>query len=143
MSHGDFQRLSQVLSNILSNAAKFSAPKSTVTITISESEGRVRISVCDTGIGLEEADAAKVFDRFSQIDATESRSFSGTGLGMNISRRIMEAHGGLISYTKNAGSGTTFFIELDGAIQIEEVVLPIQSVGRETGVSIDGLVPAV
>ncbi|MBU1835032.1 MAG: HAMP domain-containing histidine kinase [Alphaproteobacteria bacterium] len=140
---GDFQRLSQVLSNILSNAAKFSAPKSTVTITISESEGRVRVSVCDTGIGLEEADAAKVFDRFSQIDATESRSFSGTGLGMNISRRIMEAHGGLISYTKNAGPGTTFFIELDGAIQIEEVVLPIQSVGRETGVSIDGLVPAV
>jgi signal transduction histidine kinase len=140
---GDFQRLSQVLSNILSNAAKFSAPKSTVTITVLEREGRVRVSVCDTGIGLAEADAAKVFDRFSQIDATDSRSFSGTGLGMNISRRIMEAHGGLISYTKNAGPGTTFFIELDQAIQIEEVLLPIQSVDRKAGVSIKGIVPAV
>jgi signal transduction histidine kinase len=140
---GDFQRLSQVLSNILSNAAKFSAPKSNVTIIIAESEGRVRVSVCDTGIGLEEADAAKVFDRFSQIDATESRSFSGTGLGMNISRRIMEAHGGLISYTKNVGPGTTFFIELDGAIQIEDDLLPIQSDGREAGYSTKEFAPAV
>lgn len=124
MALGDFQRMSQVLSNILSNAAKFSKPKSTVTIAVSERDGRVRISVCDTGIGLAEADAVKVFDRFSQIDATESRDFGGTGLGMNISRRIMEAHGGLISYTKNAGPGTTFFIELDEAIQIEGVLLP-------------------
>jgi len=140
---GDFQRLSQVLSNILSNAAKFSAPKSTVTITVSQLEGRVRVSVCDTGIGLAEADAAKVFDRFSQIDATESRSFSGTGLGMNISRRIMEAHGGLISYTKNVGPGTTFFVELDQTIQIEDVLFPTQSDGREAGYSIKEFAPAV
>ncbi|MCF7700755.1 sensor histidine kinase [Loktanella sp. M215] len=120
--HGDFQRLSQVLSNILSNAAKFSPRDSTVKITVFEHVGRIRISVRDTGIGLEESEAPKVFDRFSQIDASESRNFSGTGLGMNISRRIMEAHDGLIGYTKNSGPGTTFFVELDKARQSE--VLP-------------------
>ena len=66
----------------------------------------------DEGVGLSEDDAVKVFDRFTQLDSSDTRKTGGSGLGMNISKHIMEAHEGLITYSKNVGDGTTFVVEL-------------------------------
>ncbi|EAP77375.1 two-component hybrid sensor and regulator [Roseovarius nubinhibens ISM] len=108
----DASRLDQVLSNILSNAAKFSETGSTVSIRSDVVGAMLRVSVIDRGVGLPENVKQKVFDEFSQLDSSDKRKVGGTGLGMNISKRIMEAHDGRIDYVKNEGPGTTFFIEL-------------------------------
>jgi len=112
--NGDKQRLLQVLANILSNAAKFSHSGSRVTVRSEIQGARVRIMVIDRGIGLAEKDRQRVFDRFSQLFASDNRKAGGTGLGMNISKQIVDAHGGSIGYhSNNDGPGTTFFFELD------------------------------
>ncbi len=108
----DRNRLDQVMSNLLSNAAKFSNPGDTVTIRLEADDHTARILVIDTGIGLDESHRDVVFDKFSQVDASDKRRIGGTGLGMNISKRILEAQGARIDYRKNAGPGTTFFVEM-------------------------------
>ncbi|WP_246039978.1 sensor histidine kinase [Sulfitobacter sabulilitoris] len=111
--NGDQSRLEQVMTNLLSNAAKFSNDGGRVIVRVDAQETKVRIHVIDEGIGLSEASRVKVFDQFSQLDSTDQRIKGGTGLGMNISKSIIEAHGATIDYTKNKGAGTTFFVELD------------------------------
>tara|TARA_R110002049_G_scaffold140930_7_gene302357 strand:+ start:8435 stop:9901 length:1467 start_codon:yes stop_codon:yes gene_type:complete len=108
----DEKRVQQVMSNLLSNAAKFSHAGGRVFVTSEKRGDVVRISVVDEGIGLSESEREKVFDEFSQIDSSDQRVVGGTGLGMNISKRIIEALGGKIDYFKNPGAGTTFYIEL-------------------------------
>lgn len=108
----DRNRLNQVLANLLSNAAKFSFEGGTVTVRIDAGSERVRLLVIDRGIGLAESHRKLVFDEFSQVESPDVRRSGGTGLGMNISKRLMESLGGTIDYMKNDGPGTTFFIEL-------------------------------
>jgi signal transduction histidine kinase len=108
----DKLRLQQVFSNILSNAAKFSPAGTEVHVSVETGDGKVRVLFADQGAGLSEDDRQKVFDRFSQIDSSDTRKIGGTGLGMHISKRIIDAFGGLITYTKNMGPGTTFIVEL-------------------------------
>ena len=108
----DEQRLQQVMSNVLSNAAKFSHEGSEVRIRTEVCGRMARILVRDNGIGLTEEDRVKVFEEFSQVDSSDQRRVDGSGLGMNISKRIMEALGGGIDYRKNDGPGTTFFIDI-------------------------------
>ena len=108
----DERRLDRVMSNLLSNAAKFSAPGDVVTAKLSVAGSMARIEVIDRGVGLSEDMRDLVFDAFTQIDSSGNRRVGGTGLGMNISKQIMDAHGGRIDYRKNAGPGTTFFIDL-------------------------------
>ncbi len=108
----DPERLEQVLSNIISNAIKFSEAGSKVEISVEATEERVRLKVVDDGIGLSELDRDKVFDQFRQIDTSDYRRAGGTGLGMHISKRIIEAHGGKIDYLSNPERGTTFYVDL-------------------------------
>lgn len=108
----DEARLHQVFSNVLSNAAKFSPPESEVMVYLKTDAEKARVCFHDEGIGLSENDAVKVFDRFTQLDSSDTRKIGGSGLGMNISKHIMEAHGGSVSYSKNSGAGTTFVVEL-------------------------------
>lgn len=108
----DEKRMQQVMSNLLSNAAKFSKAGSKVVISTEVAEDFARILVIDEGIGLSEDQRNKVFDQFSQVDSSDQRAVNGTGLGMNISKRIIEALGGSIDYRKNAGPGTTFFVDV-------------------------------
>ncbi len=110
--HADPFRLDQVLSNILSNAAKFSNSGGIVKIQAQGDGTTVRITVADDGFGLEESERKKVFDEFSQLDSSDQRKIGGTGLGMNISKRIVEAHEGTLDYYKNEGAGTTFYVDL-------------------------------
>jgi len=108
----DKVRLDQVITNLLSNATKFSYDDGEVRVMLSRHDGNVRISVADDGIGISDASRPKIFQEFSQVDSTNARQFEGTGLGLNISKRIVEAHGGVIDFTSKPGVGSTFFIDL-------------------------------
>jgi signal transduction histidine kinase len=108
----DPMRLEQALTNLLSNAVKFSEPGSEVTIEVVASREVVRIEVADHGIGINLADHADIFECFSQLDTTIVRKVNGTGLGLNISKRIIEAHDGVIGLEPNSGGGTVFFLQL-------------------------------
>lgn len=117
--HADPMRLEQVVTNLLSNAAKFSDPGSEVSLGVIATHEGVRIEVSDRGIGIDPADHGRIFDSFSQLDNTDIRKVNGTGLGLNISKRIVEAHGGKIGFEPNIGGGTVFFVELSRADTME------------------------
>ncbi len=114
---GDVDRLRQVLLNLVSNAVKFTAHGS-VEVTASAGEtGRagemlLRVSVCDTGIGIPEDRLHRVFQPFTQADSSTTRRFGGTGLGLTISRRLIELMGGQIGVDSRPGHGSTFFFEV-------------------------------
>jgi len=91
---GDADRLRQVLLNLLSNSVKFTPNGGRVSIAVSASmEGRVRVAVTDTGIGIALDQVGKLFQEFSQVDGSIRRRFGGTGLGLAISKRLVEMHG--------------------------------------------------
>jgi PAS domain S-box-containing protein len=110
--NADRKRLQQVMTNLLSNAAKFSPEGETVEITTEERETALRIGVHDRGPGIPEAFRARIFGRFNQADSTTSRQKGGTGLGLAICKRLIEMMNGRIGFEDRAGGGTTFWFEL-------------------------------
>ncbi len=112
---GDFDRLTQVLTNLISNAVKFSPPGSQVSVSCMTGRDRVRLSVTDAGPGIAEADHDRVFAKFQQLDQSDTRQKGGTGLGLAISKAIVEEHGGQIGLISAPGQGTTFWFEIDQA----------------------------
>ncbi|MGR3452708.1 sensor histidine kinase [Pseudooceanicola sp.] len=110
---GDQRRLIQVLTNLISNAVKFSEQGDAVTVRCETVDGKVVIFVEDNGIGIPENSRDKVFGQFHQIDSSDQRDYGGTGLGMNISKQIVELHRGVIDYVSELGVGTTFMVALD------------------------------
>jgi PAS domain S-box-containing protein len=108
----DGQRLRQVMNNLLSNAAKFSPPQSTVTISVAAGEGGVRVVVQDQGQGVPPAFGARIFQRFAQADASDTRQKGGTGLGLAISKELIERMGGEIGYHSTLGEGSSFYFVL-------------------------------
>ena len=108
---GDETRLMQVMANMISNAAKFSDEDGIVTVGCESRENKVRIYVKDTGCGIPVGAKDKVFGRFSQLDSSDKRRATGSGLGMNISKEIVEHHNGIIGYVSEIGRGTTFYAE--------------------------------
>ncbi len=108
----DNDRLIQVVTNLLSNAAKFSPRGGTVDVTVSERDGWVRLAVADHGSGIPEEFRKRIFQKFSQADSSDMRQKGGTGLGLAICRTIVDKHGGRIFFESEAGKGTTFIMEL-------------------------------
>ena len=108
----DHKRLLQVMTNLLSNAAKFSPPGETVEISMEDLGTRVRVGVHDHGPGIPENFRARIFGRFAQADSTASRQKSGTGLGLAICKRLIELMDGRIGFTEREGGGTVFYFEL-------------------------------
>lgn len=109
---GDSGRLMQVMANLLSNAAKFSPRGDCVEISLTSSDQWLRVSVSDNGPGIPEEFHEKIFERFSQADSSDTRQKGGTGLGLNITKSIVEIHGGTIDFETEPGKGTTFFFNL-------------------------------
>jgi len=115
--HADRGRLRQVLLNLLSNAIKFTPDGGRITVAAGLVNGgsEVRIGVTDTGIGIAAEDQPKLFQEFSQLDASASRKYEGTGLGLALSRRLIELHGGAIGVESEVGKGSTFWFTLPQA----------------------------
>ncbi|WIX31637.1 ATP-binding protein [Salinicola sp. JS01] len=108
----DAMRLQQVLSNLLSNAAKFSPPDMQVEVRVEAIGERVRVSVIDHGPGIPEAFHERIFQKFSQADGSSTRKQGGTGLGLAITRELVERMRGSISFFSEEGQGACFFFEL-------------------------------
>ena len=113
--NGDRDKLMQVLTKLLSNAAKFSPPGSEVEVSILRKEGNIRVAVKDRGIGIPEDFHARIFQKFSQVDSTDTRGKGGTGLGLAICKTIMEEHNGSIGFDSKTGGGSTFYFDLPRA----------------------------
>jgi len=114
--HGDPDRLTQVLGNLISNAIKYSPEGGEVELAGEGSGDVVRVRVRDQGIGIPPEQQPNIFTKFFRGDAA-TRGIAGTGLGLALAREIVEAHGGRIGFTSAANQGSTFWIELPAAEQ--------------------------
>ena len=108
---GDAERLRQVLQNFLSNAVKFSRENGVVTLRCLDLGGRYRLEVEDQGIGIREEDQARLFSDFVQLDAGAEKKYQGTGLGLSLSKKIVEQLGGTVGVRSRFGEGSLFFAE--------------------------------
>ena len=109
---GDRERLRELVTILVSNAIQYNRTGGSVTISAEQLGERVRLSICDTGIGIAAEQLPFVFDRFFRADPARSRSDGGVGLGLAIAKSIVEAHGGAIRVVSQLGVGSTFVVEL-------------------------------
>lgn len=133
---GDSARLRQVLVNLIGNAVKFTERGEVglrvVSLESDAGECRMRFSVRDTGIGIPEKAKKNLFQAFTQVEGSSTRKYEGTGLGLTISRRMIELMGGQIWFESKEGEGTTFFFELSlpvSDVSLETTMLPRNPVG--------------
>jgi signal transduction histidine kinase len=109
---GDAARLRQVLDNLLSNAIKYTPAGGTVTVTAGATDATVVVAVTDTGIGIPAEQYAQLFTRFFRASTATDRKIKGTGLGLAVTKAIVEAHGGTIAAEPGPGGGTRFTVTL-------------------------------
>ena len=110
--HADRQRLKQVLLNLLSNAIKFNRTNGSIVLRCQEAQNqRLRIEVADTGSGIDETGLKKIFTPFERLES-DRNAVEGTGLGLALSKRMIEAMGGIIGVDSVVGVGSTFYFEL-------------------------------
>ncbi len=112
---GDDQRLAQVLLNLLSNALQHTPPDGQITVTVRRVEDKVHVTVQDTGEGIPSQDLPHIFERFYRADRARSRDTGGSGLGLSITRSLVEAHGGRIWAHSAEGDGSAFTFTLPEA----------------------------
>jgi signal transduction histidine kinase len=108
---GDERRIRQVIFNLLSNAVKFTPAGGLVDVTATQANGEVSVSVADTGPGIAAEDLDRIFEEFQQTEAG-ARQQEGTGLGLALSKRFVEMHGGRIWCDSEVGKGSTFVFTL-------------------------------
>ena len=109
---GDSNSLEEVLQNLLDNALQYTLAGGKIDVSASCSDGRVIVTVADTGIGIPQAEQERIFERFYRVDAARSREAGGTGLGLSIARHIMEAHGGRLWVESAVGEGSRFHFSI-------------------------------
>lgn len=109
---GDLEALKLLFLHLLDNAIKFSPYGGRITVHIEERERDVYVEVIDRGIGIAPEHQERIFERFFQVDSSTTRAYGGAGLGLAISKRIVEAHGGTIGVRSTLGQGSTFFFTI-------------------------------
>jgi two-component system, OmpR family, sensor kinase len=109
---GDGDRLRQLLLNLVDNAIKYTPAGGQVALSLSQEDGRARIEVADTGVGIDEKDLPLIFERFYRVDKSRGRVQGGSGLGLSIAKWVAEAHGGYLEVVSKVGEGTTFAVML-------------------------------
>ena len=107
----DPAKLRVIVMNLLSNAVKFT-PAGTITVTSETADERIRLAICDTGIGIAAEDHERIFEAFRQLDGSDARAQRGTGIGLPIARKLARLMGGDIAVESALGAGATFFIDL-------------------------------
>lgn len=110
--HADQNRLIQVMTNLLTNAAKYGNRNDTVQVSVTPSVQNIRVSIEDKGPGIPPEFKDRVFEKFSQSDSSDSRSAGGYGLGLSIVKAIIEAHGGHVGFDSHQDMGTKFYFDL-------------------------------
>lgn len=110
---GDAGRINQVLTNIITNAIKYSPENADIEIFTDETEKYYRVYIMDNGIGIPKEDIKQIFERFYRVDKARSRAMGGTGLGLAIAREIIEAHNGKITAHSELGKGTTMIVRFN------------------------------
>ena len=116
MVYGDPDRLAQVIGNLLSNAIKYSPDGGKVEVTAAEIRGDAWVWVRDTGLGIPREQQQQLFTKFFRGEAARARGIRGTGLGLVLSRQILQAHDGEIGFESEEGRGSTFWIRLPVAV---------------------------
>jgi len=109
---GDERKLKQIMLNLLSNAVKFTPDGGTVGVDVRESEGAAQIRISDTGVGIAQDHLHLIFEEFRQVGTDHVRKSEGTGLGLALTRRFVELHGGTITVESELGKGSTFTVLL-------------------------------
>jgi CheY-like chemotaxis protein/two-component sensor histidine kinase len=127
---GDEDRVMQIVTNLLSNAAKFSPADGVVRIAVTPLDRRFRISVADQGPGIADEFRERIFGKFAQADSSDTRQKGGTGLGLNIVREIAERLGGAVSFDSVPGHGATFHVDLPIAPATSDPYATPQPLGR-------------
>jgi signal transduction histidine kinase len=108
---GNYSQLSQVLSNLVSNAVKYTPDKGILTVRLHTNEKRAHFEVEDTGYGIPKEAQAKLFSEFYRVKTEATAHISGTGLGLSLVKSVVEAHEGKIWFESTEGKGSTFFVE--------------------------------
>ena len=121
--NADSDRLMQVFTNLLSNAAKFSPPDDAVVISVGHYEGKIRVTITDHGPGIPAEFQSRIFQQFAQADSSDSRQKGGTGLGLSICKAIVEKLGGQIGYETEIDVGTTFYFDLPQWHEVTEIAV--------------------
>jgi signal transduction histidine kinase len=109
---GDERKFKQILLNLLSNAIKFTPEGGRVGVKAARRDGTVEISVSDTGVGISPKDQEMIFEEFRQVRGDATRASEGTGLGLTLTRKFVELHGGGIRVDSDVGKGSTFTFTL-------------------------------
>jgi PAS domain S-box-containing protein len=111
--HGDFDRLTQIFSNLISNAAKYTDDRGHITLKIRREAGEAVVQVSDTGIGIPAEELPHVFDLFSQVSAHQGRTADGLGIGLSLVKRLIDIHGGEVKVeSAGLGKGAAFTVRL-------------------------------
>ena len=121
---GDRDRLEQVLGNLLENAVKYSPEGSDITVAVEDKSDALVTAVCDRGIGIPADELSQVFERFHRGRQVSSTNYGGLGLGLYITKQIIERHGGTIWVESKEGQGTTFYFSLPGTEHAAPAIHP-------------------
>ena len=113
--NGDRERIEQVITNIVSNAVKYTPDGGKIDMAVGTSGRNVFVRVTDNGIGIPEKDLPRLFDRFYRVDKARSRESGGTGLGLSIAQEILNQHKGSIEISSEYGKGTSVLITMPAA----------------------------
>jgi two-component system sensor histidine kinase VicK len=108
----DPDKLQQVLDNLLDNAVKYSPTGGRITVLAERRPGQAQVSISDQGIGIPKEQQGRLFEKFYRVDSPLKHTVAGTGLGLNLCKHIIEAHGGRIWVESGPGGGSTFSFSL-------------------------------